>query len=50
MGTLPYPGDQIIDADMASALHADACGECQDSCRLNYVMILPIDEATALAA
>jgi len=25
MGTLPYPGDQIIDADMASALHADAC-------------------------
>jgi hypothetical protein len=25
MGTLPYPGDQIIDADMARALHADAC-------------------------
>ena len=23
--TLPYPGDQIIDADMARALHADAC-------------------------
>jgi hypothetical protein len=25
MGTLPYPGDQIIDAAMARALHADAC-------------------------
>jgi hypothetical protein len=23
--TLPYPGDQIIDATMARALHADAC-------------------------
>ena len=25
MGTLPFPGDQIIDADMARSLHADAC-------------------------
>jgi hypothetical protein len=25
MGTLPYPGDQLIDAAMAHALHADAC-------------------------
>jgi hypothetical protein len=25
MGTLPYPGGQIIDADMARSLHADAC-------------------------
>jgi hypothetical protein len=25
MGTQPYPGDQIIDADMARSLHADAC-------------------------
>jgi len=25
MGTLPYPGDQIIDADMVRSLHADAC-------------------------
>jgi hypothetical protein len=23
--TLPYPGDRIIDATMARALHADAC-------------------------
>jgi hypothetical protein len=25
MAPLPYPGDQIIDADMARSLHADAC-------------------------
>jgi hypothetical protein len=25
MSTLPFPGDQIIDADMARSLHADAC-------------------------
>jgi len=25
-------------------------GECQGSCRLNYVMIPPIDEAAVLAA
>jgi len=25
MGTLPYPGAQIIDPTMARALHADAC-------------------------
>jgi hypothetical protein len=25
MGTLAYPGDQIIDPAMARALHADAC-------------------------
>jgi len=25
MGTLPYPGDQLIDATMARSLHADAC-------------------------
>ena len=25
MGTLPYPGDQLIDPTMARALHADAC-------------------------
>jgi hypothetical protein len=25
MDPLPYPGDQIIDAAMARALHADAC-------------------------
>ena len=25
MDPLPYPGDQLIDATMARALHADAC-------------------------
>jgi hypothetical protein len=25
MATLPYPGDQLIDAAMARSLHADAC-------------------------
>src|SRR5690242_4180040 len=25
MSKLPYPGDQLIDATMARALHADAC-------------------------
>jgi hypothetical protein len=30
--------------------HAFHFGECQGSCRLNYVMIPPIDEAAALAA
>ena len=25
MGALPFPGDQLIDATMARALHADAC-------------------------
>jgi hypothetical protein len=25
MNPLPFPGDQIIDATMARALHADAC-------------------------
>jgi hypothetical protein len=28
----------------------DKSGACQGSCRLNYVMIPPIDEAAALAA
>ncbi len=25
MSTLPFPGDQIVDADIARSLHADAC-------------------------
>jgi hypothetical protein len=34
---------------LADRVRRAEVGECQGSCRLNYVMIPPIDEAAALA-
>jgi hypothetical protein len=44
-----FLSDKLRNAHTVLAEHG-GCGECQGSCRLDYVMIPPIDDAAVAAA